>query len=384
MSILRTPAIGLHNETGTNCWMNSAFQLACNIPSYRKSLEALPENQELLKEQAKTSVKTHLYVVLSYLLIGIGITLACLSFYFVTFVHPMIAMSSPVVPIALGVLGIQMQGEEDKKKHLSGNFPLLSAFKQYQQEQASHASISSVSTQQLREWLYDATVKNPAQDDVLLVTSRDGQKQEDPRTFFLHFLKQTNQFLPPVMQTTISYSRWGREIGRSTRELTEEMRGEPYLSLEVQQFSERPLVTAKELLNSFFFFQSTGSKGVNKTSRRFVTPPNDLTLHLKRFHTEYSKEGVVQSQKKVKTEVEGLAHYVAPESTFGEKAEYVTDGFIVHLGESVDGGHCVGYVLIGDQWWVGNDRSAKMITKNEAEEAMKTAYILHMQKVSTT
>ena len=50
--------------------------------------------------------------------------------------------------------------------------------------------------------------------------------------------------------------------------------------------------------------------------------------------------------------------------------------FIVHLGDSPNSGHYIGYVKKGDKWYCCNDKViSKALTPSEINEAKKQAYI---------
>lgn len=79
------------------------------------------------QELSSTDRKTYFLIIFCRFLIGAGIALALASFYLLHIVHPIIALSIPAIPIALGILGLQFFGrkassskiEETKTKNVS-------------------------------------------------------------------------------------------------------------------------------------------------------------------------------------------------------------------------------------------------------------------------
>ena len=67
------------------------------------NLLPFPIGQEKKEALSKTDWKTYSFVVLSYFSIGVGFVLACSAVYTAT----LLAIASPVLPIALGILGLQ-------------------------------------------------------------------------------------------------------------------------------------------------------------------------------------------------------------------------------------------------------------------------------------
>lgn len=187
-----------------------------------------------------TDVKTHALVVLSYLLIGIGILIACSSPYIAFTISPMVAMAAPVVPIALGVkvktmvqypteVGLQHLDDSHipsiRGIHREGlncwlnaalqvvfNIPvfrkrlercsayswklgtLASAFQQYEADQCHEGKrVSEVNSQKIRDWLSNGLGKNK---QGIPIVNPDSDRGDCPMMFMDYYLSQMGHPVP--------------------------------------------------------------------------------------------------------------------------------------------------------------------------------------------
>jgi len=357
--------LGLVNVSA-NCWGNATFQCIANLPAYKEAAENLP-NEEV-SSVVETDLKVNALVVGSYLLLGIGLALAFSSVYLALLFNPVVAFSSPTLPIALGALGIQ-QGTPTSAQNKVGNRPLIDAISAYHNEQrlSPEGTVSKVDSQELRKWAYANK----------LVDSSSESSHQDPAPFLGRFLENSGHTLPLMTSTRTYYDENGLIVHQT--EPTTENTPASMMTLQI------PDQTANyhnfdQLLHAGFAFESGENRGVAPTavrssiSKTFVTTPDDITGQINL--TAWNEQGKV----KISVPVRGLAHFVGRADVFGNKTHYKTDGFIVHEGGGIDGGHYVSYVLVGDQWWKMNDDKGTRITRQEAEKQMENTYIFHAVK----
>ncbi len=149
------------------------------------------------------------------------------------------------------------------------------------------------------------------------------------------------------------------------------VRREPMLSLEIDRGNLQ--------FNSFWrnFFNHVTDQNVRQEFA-FQNAPNDQLIHLKRFYR--NREGGLE---KINDAIEVPMRLQLPRRAIrsDENPYYECDAFLNHNGTSINGGHYVAYVKIGEVWWQCNDSSVLEVTKEQVAEAMKQSYILHYKKV---
>jgi len=333
---------------------------------------------------SKTTLKTHALVVLSYLLIGIGIALACASVYMATMMSPMLAMATPVAPIALGILlkpgetsggifstskapvyikgqplgfrnedgstcwlnsAMQVLFGSSSGKGLMGNlsitnfslFPLRSAFRRNQAELLEEGGrpISSVSSAKVREWLSG-----------LLPSIPKSNTQEDPMDFLNLVFSKTGYHLPLMEQPK------GKNAKPCTNTST--------IMLFPEYGKKQPFST---LLNGFFDGEE------------------------KKWFTEAPKGFIVGAYRTAPDEgqsVKGTDSIAFPKNLELTKAQcregsrkYSPDAFILHLGAGTESGHYMAYIHRNGYWWKANDEKITQVTDGEAETRIQAASIVH-------
>ncbi len=346
-----------------------------------------------------TDVKTYSIVVLSYLLIGIGLLIACSSPYIAFTIHPMVAMAAPVVPIALGVLGLERLGQRDTtpffKPTLSTNGappgisntnnncwiiavlqlmcnapyykkafneintrplpeddkgdsfvaymgmrPLLSAYFTYHHTKKPTCPINA---QKLREWLCKG---NP---DISL------DRQEDPIALLEFFHSKMGCFLPLKQQID---------------------------SGEIKECQEFIIPTPPDESRTFTevfgeFFQTKTDRGAT-IKRWFTIPPEGFVIQSKCFNYTPDK-----GQIKVAGETEFPAILkLTKDQCPSEQASYTPDAFVVHHGMTISGGgHYTAYVKRSGKWWhLDDDLPPKQVSTGEAKTKRQSAYLIHYKK----
>jgi len=371
---------------------------------------AAVEQQEAL---SKTDWKTHSVVVLSYLLIGIGFGLACSAVYFVATVGPLIAMASPVIPIALGILGLQYTAGPDSKlspvhsarnqpigivnnggncwinaslqllfnvpayrkmmENLSaksnslvqrvmsnsGLLPLISAFETYKKEEQGTISASSkqsVDSQTIRQWLH---TQDPS-------ISLDIDVQDDPLHMLSPVLKKAGHRLPTEISKEIT--RQGTDVSINSQ------RTSPYyfdLAFDLDG-GENNLTDA--LNHHFNYTEQLPTAGIRQTIRFLEKTPDEFSVVL---------ESAAETSAKVVRKVEGAMEVSLTATQVGKDAHYVPDGFITHEGDTRNWGHYVAYLYKDGSWWEASDFSVRKISLKEAAEKLSTARFIHYQRASS-
>lgn len=374
------PAPGL-KQGGNNCWLNSAFQVVCNL-SYLKDA-VLNLKQPTSSEMEAAACKAYMFIVASYILIALGAILAVGSVYIAFVASPLVAVCAPILPIVLGILCHsygQSQWVEDHFK------PLIDMVKKYDTERqtALVGSVASIDTQAIREWLFHATFQPNASLDAQLIQHAQGS-QEDPANFFLYLFDVLNFRMPAIKSKRTYYNAAKEEVG--TSEITnkpdsifrvsfdQEDRTKESLSLDT--FFERELQLDREGNPKF------PTATYSKIKKKFKSPPEYLPLWFPRNHASY-EAGKRSLEPLINTPVTGLDHYRAPATFFSEEAEYETDAFIVH-GGSEHGGHYVAYVRdTGGNWWLMNDDKSTIVLHEEAMAMMEVCHLAFMSKKAPT
>jgi hypothetical protein len=145
-------------------------------------------------------------------------------------------------------------------------------------------------------------------------------------------------------------------------------RSEPMIQLDIE--GGRPIPAFPQLFNSFF--NHTTDRGQFQ-ELFFPSAPNDLLIQIKRFYRD--RDG---TQGKINDPIEVPLTFRPPNSCVrGESASYECNAFLIHHGQSQDGGHYVAYVKIGNVWWYCADSRVIEVSAKEAQDAVKESYILH-------
>lgn len=337
---------------------------------------AAPQEQSL----SKTDWKTHALVILGYMLVGIGIALAFCAPYIAFTVQPMLAVTSPVLPIILGVLGIQYASEplspvkvaapakprnapvippigiankdagngwinaslqilfnvpsykrlmEDiLEKNDPKLTPLCEAYKTYKDG-------GQVDSQKIREWLHS---QKP--NDILL----DASQQCSYKDCLDFVLLKAGYSLPKGTNHQII---WDGNIGKSIRGASSTKR---FLDLS-SHFAGKNIDISKALFHCFYNRVSDTEQIVFSMEKA----PNDF--------------GVNVSLVK---EIQGAMETTLTTAQVGENAHYFCDGFISQLNS-----RDVAYFYKGGKWWEVNDSSVKSINLKEANSMLAKASYIH-------
>lgn len=346
-----------------------------------------------MRFSSQASWKTHAYVVVSYLLIGIGVALACASVYMATMFHPMLA-ATPIIPLAAGImllertdggrnvlnvhrapvyipgqpLGLRnnditdcftnvfMQGMcnifayRSLIEELTSNgtqtdmlslYPLFSAVRIYQAEKEEGGMpISSVDTRRVRDCLL--AIYNDQAD-------KGDSSQKDFADLLVAFHDKTNRW-PPIKEqlddgtpkaTKISAILLANEGDRKT-------------------FKER----------FAHFFHETVPETGQVFTRYFTESPRG-------FFVRAPIHGYSGAAVKQDIEIEyPMDLTLTKEQCRGSKHQYSPDYFVVHNG-SMNAGHYICYVKTKGQWWEISDAYVSEKSEAEVEKAIRKAYFVH-------
>lgn len=364
-----------------------------SAPPYPQ-LNAVDQSQEL----STTDWKTHTFVVLSYLLITIGIGLACAALYIAATVHPMIAVASPTLPIVLGILGLQYSDSESRAKIsepvqapvIDGSRPIgihndsancwinaslqllfnVPAFKKVMESNSGlfswgrseltkayniYKAGGEVDSKKLRKWIHK-----------LKPTVDPSDSFQHPADLFLNFaLEQVGYSLPKEIRHQITQRAGEKDKvisipGRSTQSFD--------LSWPLQQ--EKNKLNLSKGLNQYFHDQETNGSEVIRNRLILERAPEDFSITI-----DFSNE-----TEKVTKKVQGAMAVSLTTAQVGENADYFCDGFICHLGDSTNSGHYVAYVYKDGNWWEISDSSVNQINAKVANEKISTACFIHYQR----
>lgn len=368
--------------------------------------QILPLDEPIRGGASSTTWKVHARVVLSYALIGIGLALAIASIYMATVLPPMVAVATPVLPLALGILvqpegtlslissnkaGIYLQGqplglnnpdnsnncwlnsafqlinntssykellnEVDEEANSSAVskltsyfnlFSLLNHCKNYQAEldRGSGRTISSENTQEIRNWLSNVNSK----------ISKEGS-QEDPIVLFEELHSRSGKYLP-LMQ---------------------------------QKNNEKPLSRDRPYVD--LAFNAQGATSFSKLFNAFFDEKIDSNIHLKKWFPSAPKGFLVQvtryglnemgAQEKITRDLDiPMSLTLTEEQCKSGNRRYAPEAFIIHHGDSLDLGHYTAYIRRNGYWWHANDSKITQVSNKDAAEAIKQAYLVHYGQIS--
>jgi ubiquitin C-terminal hydrolase len=333
------------------------------------------------KQWDATTLKTHAVVVLSYLLIGVGIFLACASLYMATMIPPMLAVALPALPLAAGVIvrpssSTGLLSVSSAPVHLPGQplgmgnedgatcwlnsalqlcfntssgkalmhgisatkfslLPLRAAFHRYRAELANgwERSITSVSSAKVREWLSGLVPRIPKKGT-----------QEDPVEFFNLLFEKTGFHLPLMEQPE----------GQKAKAIKD-------TSL-IMLFPEAGKKFS-DMLGDFFV--GSGKKWFTESPEGF------LTVAYQTAEIGKMSGGIDYPFSLELTE----------EQCKGADRTYEPTAFIMHHGSERESGHYTAFIKRKGRWWHANDASVTEVSEGEAIKASKQALIVHWAKV---
>lgn len=165
--------------------------------------------------------------------------------------------------------------------------------------------------------------------------------------------------------------------------LSAETRLEPMISLKLGQ---EPRPAFQQLFGQFF--NSVDDLG-RQMQLTFQREPNDLLIQLTRFVQDVNRDTGTYTRDKIRDNIDVPMQMAIPRHLVrgGQGSNYVCDGFLVHLGSSVDNGHYVSYVkkiLPGgrESWWYCADSRTYEVSLSTVERQIQKAYIVHYSRAA--
>jgi len=147
---------------------------------------------------------------------------------------------------------------------------------------------------------------------------------------------------------------------------------EPMISLELDmEFDD----SFAQLFNAHFRYRLDRSDFI----RRFHTAPQTLLVHLKRFARDPVSGAEVKNTRAYDVPLETIL--TADKSVDNREARYECNGFIQHLGSTLNGGHYVAYIKREGKWWYCSDSYIREAGPEAVEAARRNAYIFSYAKV---
>lgn len=147
---------------------------------------------------------------------------------------------------------------------------------------------------------------------------------------------------------------------------------EPMISLELDlDFDD----SFSQLFNTHFRYRHDGSDFI----RKFQTAPQTLLVHLKRFAIDSASGAAVKINRAYDVPLETTL--TADKSVDNREARYHCNGFIQHLGSTLNGGHYVAYIRREGKWWYCSDSYVREAGQEAVEAARKNAYIFSYTRV---
>lgn len=370
-------------------------------PARQLPQTAAPPEQNL----SNTDWKTHTLVVLSYLLVGVGIALAFCAPYIAFTVQPMLAVASPVLPIALGVLGLQYSSDPvsaakiaapvkpsntalvppigiDRERNncwVNASLQLLFNVTGFRKllENLDNPSDPLLSKLKSAFDIYKQGGKVISQEIRQLLPELNSEI--DPSS---QFPDDPILFLDPLLKK-LSYpslKEYGHSIVRKEGEVSSVARlsnNDDQVYIDLGQNYKKDKNKMTEILNNHFDYTV-----FNKTDDNKVISEN-LLFFLKEIPDDFSTV-IHSSVNEQSGEKEDRVVEEALQVSITDKNRYFCDGFIIHSGSTPNNGHYIAYLNKDGNWWEANDSVIKLIDPETAERLIKTAYLRHYQKVPTT
>lgn len=409
------------------------------VLSYSSSVEQRSQRQY---EYSQTDWKTYMVVVCSNLLIIAGMVLACASLYFLTVVHPMLAMGSPIVLTAAGVLGVNhtvsqaaessshsspanenrflgmvnksgthcweiavlqalFNTEEDRKrlqniqdqdeKLLSHSesqkyynlLPLIDAMMTYDLERQSPSHVCSVDTEHIHKCLYAALrhKKNGP-----LSEPPEKGKQEDAWELMKFYLDQSNTALPPFVESGEVKRKDGSVIKKWTNVSGENGRTPlRYFEFLLGIYEGQDHVSLDTLFQEYFHRKEITGNNQLTINSYFRFPPKSFKINLNRVSFIASKK-CERSSYKIHTKVHFPLKFAPGPKDFGKNATYECRYIISHIGDSPHGGHYVTFLKgQNGKWYFFNDSlKPKEVSLDRVKREIDSPnpYIIHYQRIA--
>jgi len=137
--------------------------------------------------------------------------------------------------------------------------------------------------------------------------------------------------------------------------------------------------TFQQLFDAFFFYVAAEGDSVRK---QFNTAPQTLVVQLRRFTHQRTATGDFVSVKNNTERDIPLTLTVSRDKSIDRReATYECNGFNVHLGTSLAGGHYVAYVKKPDGWWYCSDSNVRKAPLHEVEAEKRQAYVCTYRRV---
>lgn len=390
-------------EAVGNCFYNIDMALGSSLHSVRSTISSIPGAvQRQLDDCCSTDCKVYGLIVLGRMLQAIAILGVAGCIFAAVMTGPMVLVG--VIPaIASALLGTYMAACPDDVHDAifplppyvvdqpvglinTGNNCWANASMQLLMNSpnllASMAALRIPEVQQIAQ-AYTAT-KNAGE---RVVRGFDGQLIRNA----LHAAGRVHP--DSVQEDAAEFFEYLFEVPHSLYHLQETVQGVPR-----HQTTDLPLIPLalepnistpfNDLFNRFFNFQDEAGQA---HSLQFPTAPDDLVVQLRRFYTPL-RDGrpiVIDAQGHYQEARHNQAIAVPQNKTIearhcqdGQAANYECDGFIVQFGNTLNNGHYVTYVKRPDgTWWACNDRRARQITPEYAQQLMNQGYIYHYRKV---
>lgn len=368
--------------------------------------------QEPSKGKPSTTWKTHVLVVLSYLLIGIGIAFACASIYMATVFHPMVAAITPMPFFGAGIFC--GQGANARFSHFSTKAPVILPGQPLGIRNRDGAGIMS------NCWLVSgflaaifcsglgiAMKKLTDQSEQISKTSPEKLNffYDGMLDFISSYKKYQNELSNPknpISEIDIQKLReWMHRFKGTSLNETEEdpscfleaiyEKSGIYLPLVEQSFdyAKNKSVIRNETSTSILCIvrEITEKKNFNECFTEIFSQKDRHGRELKKWFSEAPKGFFVSIPKGVgelgRDEKNDSAwdiplHLELTKEQCPKGArEYFCNLFIEHEGFKTGSGHLITYVFHNDQWWRISDQNVDQLSQDEAEEKMKHAYLVH-------
>lgn len=227
----------------------------------------------------------------------------------------------------------------------SGLGPLRNFYQEYDKAQGQSQTVAAkADSQSIREWFSGRTSISP-----------NSGRQEDASEGLNYVLANSP---PHVLELRRPRNAKGEQIIRN-----QEARS---FLINLQGHNNRPL---DRLFVEKFLCD-------NNETQRFLTKPADLTFHLNR-NQQWPSRGKIDDDIHIPRRIDLPSTSVLT----GEGGAYECCAFISHLGNSMEGGHYVAYVLRNGRWWRCDDSTVTPASMAEVDRERGEAYILHFRAV---
>jgi hypothetical protein len=134
------------------------------------------------------------------------------------------------------------------------------------------------------------------------------------------------------------------------------------------------------------FFKETHKEDPTLSARKWLgCAPDNFLVQIQRFSLKQTSTGYTLQKITHPVEMD-LSLEMSKDWIHGASAPvgYEVEGFICHIGNSINWGHYIAYVKREGKWWECNDDRISEVTEESAKEKIKDSYIVSYKRVDSS